>query len=89
MNFNGFLWISLDFIGFHWILMHFNGLRWISMNFNRPGPRLRELGLALLPTFGSPAALGGGRDPRACLRSAPAAPAEPAARSAPVDRGLL
>ena len=33
---------------------------------------MRELGLALLPTFGSPAALVGGRDPSSWLRSKPA-----------------
>ena len=82
MDFMGFQWISLDFIGFQWISMDFNAFQWITMDFNEfqppHGPRLRELGLALLPTFGSPAALGGGRDPRAWLRSAPAEPAEPA-----------
>ena len=82
--------------------MDFNAFQWISMDFNEfqppHGPRLRELGLALLPTFGSPAALGGGCDPRAWLRSAPARTgqnrpepaelAEPAAPAAPVDRWI-
>ena len=69
MDFNEFQWISMDFNAFQWITMDFN-------EFQPPhGPRLRELGLALLPTFGSPAALGGGCDPRAWPRSEPAAPA--------------
>ena len=69
MHFNGLQWISLNFNGYQWITMDFT-------EFQPPhGPSLRELGLALLPTFVSPAALGGGCDPPACLRSAPAEPA--------------
>ena len=99
LDFIRFHWISLDFIGFHWISLDFNGFQWISIDFNafqcismdfiefQPphGPRLRELGLALLPTFGSPAALGGDRDPPACLRSAPAESAESAEPAAPAN----
>ena len=53
--------------------MNFNEFQRISMDFNEfqppHGPSLRELGPALLPTFGSPAALVQGRDPTSWLRS--------------------
>ena len=78
VDFNGFQWILMDFNGFllesNGFLMDFNAFQWITMDFTEfqppHGSSLRELGLALLPTFGSPAALGGGCDPPAWLRSA-------------------